>query len=358
MLLRTALLSLGIAAFGAASAQWTYYALTESGSFLTDVTPDGQYSAGFMGSSYFRWSVAGGVQAVGGSNSGGNAYISADGQYIAGEALDGSANRYGAQYSFASATWTLMGHPVGWGHVGVNYSTMWGMDDSGDLLAAAVYDAGSRYKPVSYQVSTGTFGMNASQGATFHARPNDMSGDGSTIVGWDQVSGRNASAWRGGVQVYFDSGVAGEIAGTNSNGTLHFGFRSNLPVWWDNNFAPTTLALPSGFNRGAVASGTDDGSLMVGYAQIGTSTTSRRPVVWVNSVPQLLSDWAASNGMTFGSTLVGTLTDISPDGRTLLGWRLDGSQKGFVMQNAVPEPTTWLALGAGVAFLLRRRLRR
>jgi hypothetical protein len=339
----------------AASAQWSYYALNDGGTLITDLTPNGQYAAGFAGSNYFRWSVGGGLEVFAGSHSAGNAYISADGRYIGGEALI-AGNRYAGRLDTTTSTWTLMSHPAGWGHIGVNYSGMFGMDDTGNVLAAAVYDAGNRYKPVSYDMTTMSHGFNPTQGATFHARPNDMSGDGMTIVGWDQVSGRNASAWRGGVQVYFDSGVPGEIFGTTTNGTKHFGIRSNMPTVWNNSFVPTTLALPSGFTTGAAVSGTDDGSLMVGYAQVGNTISTRRAVIWVNNSPQLLSNWAAANGMTFSSTLVATAVDITPDGRTIGGWRLDGTQKGFIMQNAVPEPTTLTAVVvAGIGILSRRR---
>ena len=349
-------LFLVVAVASSASADWTYYPLAESSSLITDVTPSGSYAAGFQGSNYFRWSVGGGFELVtGGSHSAGNAYISADGQYIAGEALNGSSQRFGARYSFASTSWTLAPQPPGYGNLGANFSSMWGMDDSGDVVALAAYDAGARYKPVSYAYSTNTHGLNTTQGATYHARPNDMSGDGLTMVGWDQVSGRNAAAWRGGVEVYFDAGVPGEIYGTTTDGSLHFGFRNNLHVWWDGDFVPTTLALPGGFDRGGIASGTDDGSMMVGYAQVGSSATSRRAVIWINDTPQLLSDWAAAHGMTFPN-ITASCVDISPDGSTIAGWRLDGSQKGFIMQ--IPEPGTLATFGMGIAALMVRSRRR
>ena len=353
---RLLVLFLVVGVASSAFADWTYYPLAESSSLITDLTPSGSYAAGFQGSNYFRWSVGGGFELVtGGSHSGGNAYISADGQYIAGEALDGSGNRFGARYSFTSTSWTLAPHPDGYGHLGVNYSSMWGMDDSGDVVALAAYDSNTRYKPVSYTYSTNMLGLNATQGATYHARPNDMSGDGTTIVGWDQVSGRNAAAWRDGIEVYFDAGVPGEIYGTNTDGSLHFGFRNNLPAWWDNDFVPTTLGLPAGFDRGGVASGTDDGSMMVGYAQVGTSTTTRRAVIWIDETPQLLSDWAAAHGMTFPDVIASGI-DITPDGGTIAGWRLDGSQKGFIMQ--IPEPGTLIAFGMVFATLAVSNRRR
>lgn len=363
---RTLLLALAISVSSIASAQWTFYGLATGAdnAFVTDITANGQYAAGSSGLNAFRWTPSGGMQIIpGASMQNGNVHISDDGQRLSGVAFGGDGKRRASYYDMSVGTWNTLEQPDGYTMTGLdsNLNSAWGMSGSGNLIAAAAYDANSRYKPVVYDIANGTHTILPSQAAlntTSHARPNGISGDGSTIVGWDSsTSTRRAAVWKNGTQVLFDAAAAGEANGVSTNGNFVFGFRTNLPTIWDAALAPTTLALPSGFNRGAAASGTDDGRMVVGYAQVGITVSTRRAVIWIDGAPLLLSDWALANGMSLGTYTLTTGLHIAPDGSAISGWGSgEGStQAGFIMANPVPEPATIGALILGLGALARRR---
>ena len=218
---RILFVGLGLCAFGSAFADWTFHRIDLDNAYATDLTPDGKYAAVQAGTNVYRWSEALGLEGIGGSISGGQAYISADGQRIAAESLDGAGKRHASYYDFGAGTWTVMPQPAGFSTTGSgsNLSTMWGMDDSGNYLATAVYNTGLKYRPVVYDIANGTYSYSSTMAegtTTAHARPNNLSGDGLTMVGWDSSSStRRAAVWRSGAEIYYDGDAPSEINATN-----------------------------------------------------------------------------------------------------------------------------------------------
>lgn len=337
--------------------QATFSSLAISNSFATDLTPDGKYAAVYAGSSYYRWEIGVSATNIGGSHSAGNAYISDDGSRIGGEALDTASKRSAAYYDFGNPGWVLTPQPNGYSTTGLgsNLSGMWGMDSTGTKLGVAAYDTGLKLKPTTYDTVTQTHVTNATLG-TSNARPNDLSADGTTLVGWDSnPNTRQAAVWKNGQEVFVDAS-ASEIQATNSDGSLYFGFRGNSATVWDASFNVTTMSLLSGFDRGAVASGTDDGSLLVGYMQNGTNTGTRRGVIWINGTPQLISTYATSAGANLQGFTPITGLRITPNGNTIVGWGTNatGQINSFAL-NVVPEPASMVVLAVAMTGLVARR---
>lgn len=338
--------------------QATFYRLGIQNSQVTDCTPDGKYAAAFVGANYVRWEIGVGSQTIAGSHSGGSAYISDNGQRIGGEALDGSAKRHAGYYDMSTASWNLAPQPAGYTTVGLGstLSTMYGMDGTGTKLAVASYDAGLKYKPIKYDTNTWGYSTNPTL-STSHARPNDMSADGSTMAGWDSnPSTRQAAVWKNGVEVFVETGLS-EIQGVNSNGSEYYGYKGNSPVVWNSTFSATVMPLLAGFDRGGVAFGTDDGVAQVGYMQNGTNTGTRRGVIWINGLPQLLSTYAESMGATLNGFIPLAGMRITNNGHTIVGFGQTSTNQidSFAIQ-IVPEPASISSMvGAGFAFVLLRR---
>ncbi len=342
---------------GLGFAQATFYQMGFQNAQVTDVTPDGRYAAGFAGSANFRWEIGVGFTNIGGSHSAGSTFISDDGSRIGGEALDGASKRHAGYYDFSSSTWNLAAQPAGFSAVGVGntLSGMFGMDGSGTKLAMGAYDAGLKLKPVRYDTGTSNFD-NFPTLSTSNARPNDLSADGSTLVGWDSnPSTRQAAVWRNGQEVFVES-VASEIQGVNSNGTQFFGFKGNIPVVWNSSFVATNMQILSGFDRGGVAFGTDDGTMQVGYLQLGTSTATRRGVIWINGQAQLLSAYATSMGANLNGFIPLSGMRITNDGSTIVGFgQTSTNQVDSFAIKVVPEPGSLIALAAGLGTVVAKR---
>jgi len=184
-----------------------------------------------------------------------------------------------------------------------------------------------------------------------------MSADGSTMAGWDSnPSTRQAAVWKNGVEVFVETSLS-EIQGVNSNGSQYFGYKGNSPVVWNSSFNATVMPLLAGFDRGGVAFGTDDGVAQVGYMQNGTNTGTRRGVIWINGLPQLLSTYAESMGATLNGFIPLTGMRITNNGHTIVGFGQTSTNQvdSFAIQ-IVPEPASVTSLvGAGFAFVLLRR---
>ena len=165
------------------------------------------------------------------------------------------------------------------------------------------------------------------------SRANNVSGDGRTIVGWqDAPDGfRQGAIWRDGQQevVLGPFGVVGEARGINSDGSIIVGQNCDpvdMSAWsWTPDTGVTCHRVevegppdPRPFITIMKAT-SEDGSVIVGSRSFGLQAEA---IVWFDGEPQFIKDYLRANGVPHafeGWINTGFLTAVSRDGRVLVG---------------------------------------
>jgi hypothetical protein len=198
--------------------------------------------------------------------------------------------------------------------------------NDGSIFATTLPNGNGEYLVATYERATGTWTTIGTLNPDFTTLPFNISGDGSTIVGWARISESEAYpfTWteQDGFTLFDQQGVlrassmTGDIVGghiTNDQGEAQAAF-------WNANREITVLEFPSGENPGPIFAISDDGQWMGG----GPSKETGLP--WI---------WNATTGLTFmeppsGETDLGRVTAISATGKTILGtyWDSDPPSSG------------------------------
>lgn len=164
------------------------------------------------------------------------------------------------------------------------------------------------------------------------SRPNNMSDDGSTIVGWYETldSGfRRGSRWQNGQFSEFSTPEmeVGEAQNTTPNGSVIIGGEAglNYEAWrWTQNGGLQILGR-IGFSGGASANAiSDDGNVIAGFGGSESffpwDTWARKAFLWT---PELgFIDFEAflrSQGTSFEGWTLNAAVSMSADGKTILG---------------------------------------
>ena len=174
----------------------------------------------------------------------------------------------------------------------------------------------------------GMAGLGDLSGGDFYSRASGVSADGSVVVGYGvSASGGEAFRWTSG------GGMAG--LGDLSGG----GFYSNA----------------SGVSA--------DGSVVVGY---GVSASGGEAFIWdnTNGMRSLRDVLVSDYGLDMTGWTLSDARDISDDGLSIVGYGINPS--GYIeawmaqldAHATVPEPSTLLLLGSGMAGFVMTRLRK
>ena len=167
-------------------------------------------------------------------------------------------------------------------------------------------------------------------------RANAVSADGRVVVGWEQhaTGFRQAAKWVDGrEELIRPAGLLGEAHATNRDGSLIVGGGCNPeravgpPTAWTWTQAAgvrcfpvrPSWALDKPYNAFMLAT-SDDGRVIGGSLAFGLDAES---VVWFDGEPFFLRDYLRSHGVPDafeGWVNTGFVSDVSPDGRTLVGY--------------------------------------
>jgi len=300
----------------------------------TDVSGDGLVvtgNAGYYGPC-FTWTELGGVVYIDGY--GGFVTTSFDGSNVSANLEDGGMEYAG--YWLGGTNWQNLGG-IG-GSSGNSVSTNY--DISGDgltVVGLAWVDAGTAH---AFQWTDGTGMVDLGSLGGESSRANAISGDGTTVVGWDQDP--NTGWWRGakwvnGVEELLDpAGACGDAHGVNHDGSIIVG--GGHPDYYDHAYMWNAtdgfvdLGVLSGWNY--MADGYDvsnDGRVVVGYSG---AFMDEHAAIWTEATGLVrLADYLADLGVTVPTDWTLKFANaVSDDGTVIVGYAQDlmWNQKPFV----------------------------
>ncbi len=193
----------------------------------------------------------------------------------------------------------------------------------GDLPGEAVSSRAWAFPPTTtvpfrWTSATGTAGLGDLPGGIFKSFAEDVSADGSTIVGWrESGSGREAFLWT----------ASGEMVGLGDLGGGEF------------------------LSEGWGISG--DGATIVGRA---TTVSGAEAFIWdaTNKMRSLQEVLATDFGLDLAGWQLLAATDITPDGSTIVGYGTNPAGQREAWLASLPEPSAILLLATGLAALAWR----
>jgi probable HAF family extracellular repeat protein len=326
--------TLSLAALAAVSAGQQTPTITFVPGTVQGVSTDcGIVVVGGNGANVFRWTPADGEVPIGGAgwNTGGNLCLSRDGSTI-------SATTAGPDNILRTSLWnggTSWNQLPGLGaDSGQSESSPYGINADGSMVVGLAWISASRSHATAW-TSQGAIDLGSTV-TNKSSRANNVSDDGTSIIGWqDQSTGlRQGARWIGGVQSLFtwtDSTQTvfpcGEAMTTNHDGSVIAGintFNGDNTAWrWDASTGQVSLLtnLPGQdvSNRAIPVAMTDDGHWICGSN--GGSPFTRHAILWVDNQPTDLLDYLNSLGTQGLSayTTLGSCTGMSRDGRVIVG---------------------------------------
>jgi hypothetical protein len=204
--------------------------------------------------------------------------------------------------------------------------------------------------------------------------PQNISRDGSTIVGWGSsavFSGiAEAWTWREGQGYSYLSDLPdarydyANANATNSDGTIVVGFgnnsagRSRAMVW--TNGVPVALPAIEGYRTSLATGLSDDGTIVVGYLSGSLSDLPDTSAVWTADTDWLPAlDYLRMQGIDIPSYYRSFDIQISGDGQTFASILRDTrTSERVLMVAAIPSPGVMPLLGMALIFSRRARARR
>jgi probable HAF family extracellular repeat protein len=319
--------------------------------FPAAVSAAGAIVAGTLdGGGGFYWMPTTGVIFTGGKETQG---VSGDGRTLVGKAADARGIEQAAIW-LRAAEWRLLGSFPNAVPCDSLLSSALDANGDGTVVVGLAWNGCARAHAFKWQESTGMvdLGSSVSGRATVAS---GVSGDGRVAVGYqERVDGTRQGARWVDVQQELIPGptgaalnYVGTARATNRDGSIVVGenCRPASPVdqsaWvWTSRDGTRCLAAPSlrpspGPVIITTANATsEDGRVIVGGQSVGGSADSNA-IIWIDGTPSYLKDYLQANGIpnAFATWInTGELTDISPDGRILVGYGAPlGGFRGYVV---------------------------
>jgi probable HAF family extracellular repeat protein len=312
---------------------------------VLSMSADGSVLVGvnIFGGATFRWSPRRGTQDLGAAS--GEISISRDGSTIV---ADASATRHMTAAVWRGGThWRSLGGYAG-SHGCPDLSNAFAVSNDGSVVVGLGWNdckaTGFRWDAANGMVSLGSLDGYAS-------RANDVSADGSVIVGWDDAAdgSRRGARWVNGVESLLSTGgvfLGGAEAVTADGSVLvggNAGPQGNQAYRWTEDKGSELLGkLPGGGGlAGATAfATTDNGKVVVG----ASGAAKRDAFVWTKATGMFkLQDYLVGLGVTgLDGWRLDTALAISADGTKIAGWGInpDGHVQSWLVDNLPPFADT------------------
>ena len=333
-----------------------------SGALATGVSGTGSIAVGDMdGGDAFYWMPTTGVISIGGYQASG---VSRDGRTIVGTARDSRGLRNAAIW-LRAAEWRLLGPVVPNAQPCADFlGAATATSDDGTVVvgyanaATSAIDACANANSHAFRWDEST-GM-TDLGSTVAGEPskaNGVSGDGKVVVGYQTLTNgrRQGVRWVNGRQeaipsaVVSPAGFVGSAHAANRDGSVvvgedcrtAIGEEQSAWVWTSREgtqclLPPRRIVLegpnaPPVVTRALATS--EDGRIVAGEQGVGAADTEA--IIWIDRTPHYLKDYLQANGIpnAFENWIrTGTITDMSPDGRVLVGWGAPvGGFRGYMV---------------------------
>lgn len=324
---------------------------------------------------YFRWTVTGGSQDIGGvspgNGIGGEGEISQDGRYISGTTFNAVEGYHEmSRYDSDTGTWTGFGLvPVIGQQIDAEVSSGWGISGDGRSVVGLGWTTEGTADTHAFQWTEGIGPIDLGSATVGNsARATAASFDGSVVAGWQDGAVRQASVWVNGVQeLIFDNNgsPAQEAFDVSGDGQWVTGIGLGGPfaaaeTYRYNTVTDTYETIPNlavgAESRLAGAGITDDGKTIVGGTWGFGPATFGKAIIWQDGVgTTLLSDYLAAEGITVpGGINLAFASSISSDGQWIAGWSGPGSSNpGWVVH--IPEPSSFVMVIIAALAVCRRR---
>jgi uncharacterized membrane protein len=316
---------------------------------VLSMSSDGTIAVGdfIFGGGAFRWVRGQGTTLLG--DAGGQVSVSRDGTAIVGDVPH--HGHLTAAIWRGGTTWRSLG-----GYAGSqgcpDLSNAYAVSDGGKTVVGLGWD-GCKASAFRWTKKTGMVSLGSLDGQA--SRANDISADGSVIVGWDDspVGERRGAIWVNGAErLLSPSGTfVGSSEAVSSNGRVVVGGEASRgperrqAYRWTENKGVTLLGRLRGTGTGplGIASAlgvTDDGRVIVGFS----GGRHRDAFVWTRAMGMVkFEDYLKGLGVTgLRGWRLDTATAISGDGTTIAGWgyRPDGHVQSWIVKNLPPFPGT------------------
>jgi probable HAF family extracellular repeat protein len=319
--------------------------------FPAKVGAAGAIVAGTLdGGGGFYWMPTTGVIFTGGKETQG---VSGDGRTLVGKAADSRGIEQAAIW-LRAAEWRLLGSFPNAAPCDLQLSSALDANSDGTVVVGLARNGCNLAHAFKWQESTGMvdLGSSVSGRASFAI---GVSGDGRVAVGYQERADgtRQGARWVDVAQELVPGptgallNYVGTARGTNRDGSIVVGenCRPASPVdqsgWvWTSRDGTRCLAAPSlrpspGPVIITTANATsEDGRVIVGGQNVGGSADSNA-IIWIDGTPSYLKDYLQANGIpnAFATWInTGELTDITPDGRILVGYGAAiGGFRGYVV---------------------------
>lgn len=298
--------------------------------FALDVSGDGKKIVGIADvfGPDFYWTKGEGTVYIGGD--GNQVAVSRDGRTIIGSARNADGMITAAIWQGGTDWFSLGGLPEA-EPMDNELSAGYSVSGDGSIVVGLAWDSKMQYMAHGFRWEKAT-GMTdlGSLEPTRASRANKISADGRVIVGWndDWFGYRQGAKWVDGREelIIGPDGYVGEALGVNGDGSVIVGTQCNEGgqawIWKLGSglrcigFTRITPEGPIPVESYAFAVN-EDGSVIGGTSGIGAM---RQAIVWFNGKPILLDSWLKNRGVDTTGWSLNSVTGVSPDGKTLVGW--------------------------------------
>ena len=234
-------------------------------------------------------------------------------------------------------------------------SSCWGLSGDGTTLTGFYWRPG--FAQVDGSAHTNTWSLNdgftALPTPVRNCRGNDLSYDGSVVVGWSE---RQDGIWcptvweNGGVAVLHDQGVFTTAEGVSNDGNTIWGTaqdtlsnQKSAALWlrteagWDEQILGVLPGTFPGSGSAKCEDRSENGSLIVGYNTFDGSPYNNTGFVWtLNEGMVSAADFFASRGVVLpAGFIIDNLTAVSHSGNVIVGFGHPGAVYPYVYDGFV-----------------------